>query len=252
MPARFPILLLAIAAVVAHGVPIAGMARIPAGSYSYPLSVSPGAPTVQVSAFDLDVRPVTNGEFLAFVRSRPQWSRSHVSRLYADPAYLAEWAGDFEPGPRAPADAPVVSVSWFAARAYAAWRGKRLPTIAEWERAALAGFTRPRGAEDPAYRQAALEWYAASLPSPLPPAGAGRPNYYGVRDLVDLVWEWVEDFNSAEVAGGITCGGAGEGARDFSDYPAFMRSAFRSSLRGSYVLPNLGFRCARSAGGSSL
>ncbi|HVW22130.1 MAG TPA: formylglycine-generating enzyme family protein [Opitutaceae bacterium] len=246
------ILLLGLAAVPGATAKVApGMARIPAGAYAYPISVAPGAPTLHVPAFELDVRPVTNADFLEFVRARPEWSRSRVVRLYADPGYLGDWTADFEPGPEAPADAPVVNVSWFAARAYAAWRGKRLPTIAEWERAALAGFAEARGADEPAYREATLAWYAASLPTPLPAAGRGRPNFYGVRDLVDLVWEWVEDFNSAEVAGGVTCGGTGEGVRDFTDYPAFMRSAFRSSLRASYTLPNLGFRCARSLPSSS-
>ena len=56
-----------------------------------------------------------------------------------DASYLELWTGDLEPGPRAPADAPVVGVSGFAARAYAAWVGKRRPTTAEWERAASAG-----------------------------------------------------------------------------------------------------------------
>ena len=47
-------------------------------------------------------------------------------------------------GPGAPAESPVVRVSWFAARAYAAWCGKRLPTTAEWERAAETGHSTAR------------------------------------------------------------------------------------------------------------
>jgi formylglycine-generating enzyme required for sulfatase activity len=209
-----------------------------------------------VHAFLLDIRPVTNAEFLAFVRADPRWRRSWASPLFADPGYLALWSGDLEPGPRAPVAAPVVQVSWFAAAAYARWKGRRLPTTAEWERAAAAGYTVEAGARDAAYRRDVLRWFATPAPEPLPSSGSGRPNVYGARDLTDLVWEWLEDFNSARLPGtpgpgvpsdeALSCGGAGSQARDFSDYPAFMRAEFRRSLRASYVMPNLGFRCALS------
>ncbi|MFA5057787.1 MAG: SUMF1/EgtB/PvdO family nonheme iron enzyme, partial [Opitutaceae bacterium] len=84
-------------------------------------------------------------------------------------------------------------------------------------------------------------------------AGSGRPNFYGARDLLDLVWEWVDDFNSAMVTGdsrgagaaGLFCGSGATGSRDPSDYAAFMRTGYRSSLRANYTVPNLGFRCAQ-------
>lgn len=231
------------------------MVTIPAGDYA-PFFRSANEPDrIHVPAFQLDVRPVTNAEFLAFVTANPQWRRSRVSPLFADEGYLADWAGDLEPGPDAPAGSPVVRVSWFAARAFAAWCGKRLPTTAEWERAASVGFTTTNAKTEPAYHEFVLDWFASPSPHPLPAAGAGRPNYFGVRDLAGLVWEWVSDFNSALVTansgadGGIDrsllCSASSLGARDRTDYPAFMRSGFRSSLRASYVVPNLGFRCAR-------
>ena len=234
----------------------AGSVLIPAGTYEpvYRSGQEPGA--VSVAAFFLDVRPVTNAEFLEFVRANPSWRRSRVSPIFAEGGYLGDWAGDVQLGARAPADSPVVRVSWFAARAYARWAGKRLPTAAEWERAASVGFTTPDGASEPAYRDAVLAWFSAPTPAPLPAAGSGRANLFGVRDLSDLVWEWVEDFNTALVSGdsrgdtgldpGLFCGAGAASAREFRDYPAFMRAGFRSSLRASYVVPNLGFRCARS------
>lgn len=237
--------LLAGTAAAAKPVPL-GMAWIPDGKYTPFIPPALGPPTVAVSGFFLDVQPVTNADFLAFVEAEPQWRRSRVSPLFAEPGYLGDWASDLELGPRAPANSPVVRVSWFAARAYAAWKGKRLPTLAEWERAGLVGFASEDGKVDPAYRAAALDWYSTPMPEPLPSAGLGRPNVYGVRDLVTLVWEWVDDFNSANVGQGVACGGSAENVRDFSNYPAFMRAAFRSSLRASYVVPNLGFRCALS------
>jgi formylglycine-generating enzyme required for sulfatase activity len=233
-----------------------GMVLIPAGTYEPLLRGKDDTPRVAVSPFWLDTRPVTNAEFLAFVQANPKWRRSRVSPLFADPGYLADWAGDLEPGPHAPAEAPVVRVSWFAAHAYAAWCGKRLPTTAEWERAAGVGFTRERGEDEPAYQEAALGWFAQPTPATFPAAGHGRPNLYGVRDLLTLVWEWVDDFNTAMVTGEsradtgldrtLFCGAGAADARDLTNYPAFMRAGFRSSLRANYVVPNLGFRCAKS------
>lgn len=238
--------------------PAADMVLIPAGNYT-PLIRDRNDPVaIPVRAFLLDTRPVTNAEFLAFIEANPKWRRSRVSPLFADRGYLSHWAGDLELGPQAPADSPVVRVSWFAARAYAAWAGKRLPTTAEWERAAAVGFATENGASEPEYRRFVLAWFARPTPEPLPAAGKGRPNLYGVSDLAGLVWEWVSDFNTALVTGesrgdtgierNLFCGAGAVGARDLENYPAFMRAGFRSSLRANYVVPNLGFRCARDAG----
>lgn len=234
----------------------AGMVVIPAGNYAPLIRTKDEPERVPVAAFSLDERPVTNAEFLAFVRANPKWLRSRVGPLFADAGYLAAWAGDTELGPRVPADAPVVRVSWFAARAYAGWVGKRLPTTAEWERAAAAGFTMADGAREVGFPAHALTWFSRPTPDPLPAAGLGRPNFYGARDLLSLVWEWVDDFNTAMVSGEsrgdtglertLFCGAGAAGARDLTNYPAFMRAGLRSSLRASYVVPNLGFRCARS------
>ena len=232
------------------------MVEVPAGSYAPLLRAKDEPERVAVESFWLDVRPVTNAEFLAFVRAHPQWRRSAVSPLFADAGYLADWAGDVELGPRAPANAPVVRVSWFAARAYAKSLGKRLPTTAEWERAAAVGFTSLTGATEPGFAAEVLAWFTRPNPITLPAAGSGRANLLGVRDLFGLVWEWVDDFNTSMVTGesradtgldrNLFCGAGAAGVRDPSDYAAFMRAGFRSSLRANYAVSNLGFRCARS------
>lgn len=233
----------------------AGMVLIPAGTYE-PLYKNEGERPVE--AFFLDEAPVTNAEFLEFVRANPRWRRSEALALFTDAHYLEQWKGDLELGDATAMlpDGPVTNVSWFAARAYAKWRGKRLPTQAEWEMAAAASRTKARGKDDPEHYRGILEWYAKPTHFPLPPVAGAPRDFHGVRGLHGLVWEWVEDFNTALVTGesradaglerNLFCGAGAAGASDFRDYAAFMRYAFRSSLDARYSVPNLGFRCARS------
>lgn len=234
--------------------PPAGMVLIPAGAYVPLQRAANDSPQVAVAPFYLEIQPVTNAEFLAFVTAQPKWRRSQVSRLFADASYLAQWAGELEPGRGAPADAPVVSVSWFAARAYAHWRGRRLPTIAEWEFAAGAGYTGPDGRKDEQLNRDLYAWLARPVPAVQQAVRQGRLNFYGVHDLHGLVWEWVDDFNTAMVTGesradsgldrDLFCGAASIGAKDTTDYAAFMRQALRSSLKANNTTTSLGFRCA--------
>ena len=98
-------------------------------------------------------------------------------------------------------------------------------------------------------------WWVMAVTAVLPAVGLGRPNLHGVRDLHGLVWEWVEDFNSAMVTGesradsglerNLFCGAGAVGAKDTGDYAAFMRQALRSSLKANNTTTSLGFRCAR-------
>lgn len=235
----------------------AGMALVPAGIYR-PLFRGPDdLKEVPVPAFCLATTPVSNGEFLAFVRANPRWQRSQVKRLFAGPAYLAHWAGDTDLGPNADtlAAQPVVNVSWFAAKAYASWLGQRLPTTAEWELAAAAGITQRDGSTDPEYRRAIARWYGTPTPLVLPAASSGPTNFFGLLNLHGLVWEWTSDFNSALVTGDargdtgierqLFCGAGSQGASDRNNYPAFMRFGLRSSLKAAYTVHNLGFRCAQ-------
>ncbi|MFO1476704.1 MAG: formylglycine-generating enzyme family protein, partial [Verrucomicrobiota bacterium] len=188
----------------------AGMARIPAGVYR-PLFPPAGGPKeIPVKSFLLDAEPVTNEQFLEFVRANPRWRRSQVKPLFAYSGYLKHWAGDLDPGPQAGPRQPVIWISWFAANAFAQWREKRLPTTAEWEMAAAASPTRPNGAADPEFQQMILNWYTTPSNGQLPEVGRATPNIWGVHDLHGLVWEWVADFNSALA----TDDGRGNGAPD--------------------------------------
>lgn len=209
---------------------------------------------LDVAAFELDRHPVTNAEYLEFVRATPRWRRGEVAELFADASYLAHWGGALELGAAHPQQ-PVTHVSWFAARAFCASRGARLPSEAEWEVAARASASAADASRDPEFVAQILAWYSRPRRAPLARVGSGEANLFGVYDLHGLVWEWVSDFNASLVSGDDrqrsdpaqtrVCGGAAIGAADPANYASFMRYAFRSSLRASYTVPNLGFRCAR-------
>ena len=227
------------------------MANIPAGSYT-PLYTTDKTPR-KVAAFKLDILPVTNRQFLQFVRTHPRWQRSNVSPLFADKSYLKDWKSDTDPG-SASLDSPVTNVSWFAARAYAKSLGKRLPTVDEWEYVARADAHQADATADDAYNAIILKWYGARPQSPLPDPRTFPPNLYGIRAMHGLIWEWNKDFNNSMVTGesrgdsgierNLFCAAGAVGATDVRNYAAFMRFAFRASLKGNYTTANLGFRCA--------
>lgn len=231
------------------------MSVIPSGVFEPMFRSITDAKEVVVPSFFLDQFPVTNEEYLEFVRANPKWQRSAVKRLFADEAYLKNWAGDLEPGTNAPAKAPVTFVSWFSAKAYAQWRGKRLPTKAEWELAAGASATRANGSKDPEFVKALTDWYSTPSRKRLPDVGQRTPNYFGIHDMHGLVWEWVSDLSAEMVTGDargdsgldrqLFCGSAAVESREPGNYAAFMRYGFRSSLKADYCVHNLGFRCAK-------
>lgn len=225
------------------------MAAVPAGAYM-PL-YAPDTAAVQVAAFRLDRVPVTRAEFARFVAANPRWQRSRVQPVFADARYLEGWVSDLAPG--GVGSAPVTQVSWFAARAYCAWEGKRLPTVDEWEYVARADETRPDAMADPRHKARILELYTGRAKSP-PSVGSVFRNLYGIHDMHGLVWEWVRDFNSVTVGTDsrgtgqrddqLYCAAGAQGATDTQDYAAFLRYAFRASLEGRSTSAALGFRCA--------
>jgi len=230
------------------------MAMIPAGHYR-PLYAATGAERVAVAAFALDREPVTAGEFLAFVERRPEWRRDRVRRVYADARYLADWPSETDAGSLEVRHRPATQVSWFAARAYCASLGKRLPTVDEWEYVAAASERTTDARSDAAFRSRVLALYA----------GVGKRtsaesfvNAYGVRAMHGVVWEWTLDFNSVVLDDDSRATGSGADARDRhlycasaalnatdpSDYPAFLRQAVRAGLGARSSTSTVGFRCA--------
>ena len=207
---------------------------------------------VKVDPFLMDIYPVTNEEFLQFVKKNPKWKKSNVISLFADKSYLTKWKND-ETFVGLP-NAPVTNVSWFAAKKYCECEGKRLPKIDEWEFAAMANENVSDARAIKSYNQYILSWYETPRTFNNP-VGESYKNFYGIYDLHGLVWEWTQDFNTVLITGesrkdgdknsNLFCGSAAIGASDLMNYAAFMRYAFRGSMKARYSSQNLGFRCVK-------
>ena len=250
------------AAIVA-GAAMAGNAApryvgIPGGTFASALRYeeAKGKP-LRVAPFALMRTPVTNAQFLAFVRAHPEWRRDRVAGVFAESRYLSHWAGPVTLGTTARPDQPVTWVSWFAADAYCRAIDARLPTWNEWEYAAAADERKRDARKDPAWRERILGWYSRPSNHALPRAGLQTPNAYGVQDLHGLVWEWTDDYASLLVSGDNRdqgdpdrqkfCGAGALSMDDRENYAVLMRVAMLSSLEARDATTNLGFRCARSA-----
>jgi formylglycine-generating enzyme required for sulfatase activity len=227
-------------------------ARIPGGQFATVLPPAATAKTTIVKTFQLERSLVSNAQFARFLRNSPDWRRDRVARLFADEGYLKHWSSATEPG-AAIAHQPVTQVSWFAASAYCESLGKRLPRWYEWELAAAASETAPDARGDPVWRQRILDWYAKSATGGLPDAGASPPNYYGVRDLHGVAWEWVEDAGGMLVSddgreqgdgSGRFCGVGAASFEQKENYAMLMRIAMLSSMKASYTSASMSFRCA--------
>jgi len=209
---------------------------------------------VAISNFQMDVYPVTNQQFLEFVKKYPKWQRSQVIKLFADGNYLSGWESDTALNKNMSPNAPATNISWFVANDYCECQGKRLPTIDEWEYAAMANETIADARTLESYNEYILGWY--EKPKTFNnEIGSTFENYWNVYDLHGLVWEWTSDFNSVLVSGesrkdmdkdsDLFCGSAAIGATDLMNYAAFMRYAIRGSLKAKYSMKNLGFRCVK-------
>jgi iron(II)-dependent oxidoreductase len=231
--------------------------------------------TVDVPPFFLDAHPVTNGDYLVFVEAGgyedPRWwhpkgwelvQREKLAHpLFWLPQGQHVWLrrrfGQVEPLPK---DEPVQHVSWYEADAYARWAGKRLPTEAEWEKAAAGSDGTPReypwGDTEPTAAHANLGGDTWG-PAPVGALPEGR-SVDGVWGLLGDVWEWTaSDFGGyagfhafpyreySEVFFGteykVLRGGA------WASAPVAVRNSFRNwdyPIRRQIFA---GFRCARDA-----
>lgn len=209
---------------------------------------------IEVSSFYIDESPITNSEFLEFLKKNPQWTRSQVTELYADESYLHNWVSDYEIPKDVSLNSPVTNISWYAAHAYAQSVNKRLPTVDEWEFAALADEVSKDASDKPEFTAYILNAYQ-NKKAYKNEIKQEAPNFYGLYNMYGMVWEWTEDFNSVMISGesrndsasneNLFCAGASATTSDLKNYAAFMRYAMRGSLKAKYTVNNLGFRCAK-------
>jgi iron(II)-dependent oxidoreductase len=146
---------------------------------------------VFVRDFWIDRHKVTNREFAAFLTARGLVGPAGEEYYDADdPDARIHKTADRWVADAGHEDHPAVEVSWFGARDYCRWRGRRLPTEAEWEKAARGTDRRPYpwGAEPPTPERAVFgRAYNATAPTDGRPAGASP---YGVLDLLGNLREW--------------------------------------------------------------
>lgn len=286
-----------------------GMVRVAAGDFlmggddpdAFPADGEGPVRTVRLSSYFIDATTVTNRQFAAFVKSTgyetdaEQFGWSYVFyALLAQGAKSAVRDGIVPDAPwwipvnganwRAPAgpgsdvasrpNYPVVHVSWHDATAYAAWAGKRLPTEAEWERAARGGLEQarfpwgdeltPRGGhrcniwqgEFPRHNSGDDGYLGAA------PVKAFRSNGFGLYNTAGNVWEWCADWWSAtwhaedRPETRINPKGPPDGdARVIrggsylchASYCNRYRVAARTSNTPDSTTGHMGFRCAASA-----
>ena len=242
------------------------MVRIPAGEFQMgnnEIMETMPRHTVYLDEFYIDAYEVTNAQFKAFIDANPEWSKDNIPSEYHNGNYLRRWNGNNYPDGKA--NHPVVYVSWYAAMAYAKWKGKRLPTEAEWEKAARGGMIGRRyvwgNSRDPG--KANYGYYGKHTR----PVGSYLPNGYGLHDMGGNVWELCLDQYDRSFYGRSPKENPIAG---ISDIEALMEDftsvqTVRVSRGGSWNTPGpagvatrgndtpantnswLGFRCAKSA-----
>ena len=183
--------------------------------------------SISLGAFRIDKCPVTNLQYHAYCQATGHKSPGHWNGL-APPAELL--------------DHPVTYVSQNDARNYAKWAGKRLPTEAEWEKAArgVDGLTYPWGND---FDPAACHWDNDGTERVTGPAPVGQfpqgASPHGVLDCVGNVAEWCEDGPGEEAA--FVKGGAW-----LTTSPLHLRTAARGmSGSSNNQLDYIGFRCVQ-------
>lgn len=244
---------------IAMSEPPEGMVLVPAGEFTMGTD-DPNAPDdqrparkVNVDAFYIDKHEVTNAQFQEFIladgyKTRKYWTKEgwdfiqKERYLYIDIArvpYRIESPLGFDRNiVSTEPDHPVIGVSWYEASAYAKWAGKRLPTEAEWEKAARGTDARlyPWGNKFDFSKLNYFPTYKKLSPVGSYPEGASS---YGVLDMAGSVAEWcadsLQDGNIKVVRGG-----------NWSSIRKNLRCPSRVKKSPSYRYYTVGFRCTKS------
>jgi iron(II)-dependent oxidoreductase len=198
---------------------------------------------VSIGAFYIDRYEVTNAQYYEFCEA----SARRLPEFWGMEA--------FRSGPDYP-EHPVVGISWYDARAYAEWAGKRLPTEAEWEYAARGGLTDKEYPHGDGIDSTTANFTKAELGGPVP-VGSYPPNGFGLYDMAGNVVEWVADYYAGEYYSDspfenpegpekgkfkvIRGGGWHSG-------PSCCRVFYRNALPANWRDFNVGFRCVKDSG----
>jgi formylglycine-generating enzyme required for sulfatase activity len=236
------------------------LVSVPGGAFTMGSATGPAdeqpAHRVEVAAFSIDKTPVTNRQFAEFLNAAGP-ANAKKQRMYDMDDGDArihrkgtQWVADagFE-------EHPVLEASWYGARDYCLWVGKRLPTEPEWEKAARGtdGRRFPWGnaAADAKRAQYGKGWRDTIAVGSLP-AGASP---YGALDMSGNAWEWVSSaytrypYNAkdgredpdADVER-VTRGGGQDSSADQITTTYRVEGLSRGPRAGHH---NIGFRCAR-------
>ena len=244
----------------AQGQSTSEMVSIPPGSFIMGTDTGPSeerpAHSVRLPSFQIDRTPVTKVQFGRFLEAEGAASPGGETYYQHDDSDarigLRGGAWEVQPGFE---DHPVLEVTWMGARDYCAWANKRLPTEAEWEKAARGtdGRMYPWGNQTPDRGRAQFDGgWRETAPVASFPDGASP---YGVLDLAGNVWEWVSSayapypYDASDGRESLDLGpvrGTRGGGQDSGS------AQIRSTERGRNLSRefdsghhNIGFRCAR-------
>jgi len=207
---------------------------------------------ITLPAFSIDKYEVTNKRYKRFIDAtgyKVPWSQDP-----AVAAYIWDWQKRMYPEGKG--DDPVVLVNWDDARAFCSWAGKRLPTEAEWEKAARGGKGKPYpwGNDWTNGKANTLE----SSVKQTAPAGSFKEDAsdYGVNDLAGNVSEWVEEWFAPYPGNPMTNYEERNKYRVLRGGSWDYAHSIANGYHRQYALPQsqmtaIGFRCVKAADGTA-